>query len=258
MRVLRELSASFSDSGESNMLRNGKIVKMERAEFDQFADEYYQQHQQNIAVTGETPEYFSEYKIADLAAIVRARGGSGRRVVDFGSGIGNSIPYFRKHMPDAELICADVSQRSIDLAHQRYPGGERYALIEGMALPIADGHADVVFSACVFHHIPEDQHQHWLEELRRVCRPGGLLVVFEHNPLNPLTVRAVNTCPFDVNAKLIGARAFRRVVQAAGWTDAKIGYRIFFPRALARLRPLEAMLHRVMLGAQYRVAATRP
>lgn len=231
---------------------------MERAEFDQFADEYYQQHRQNIAITGEAPEYFSEYKIADLAAIGRARRVAVRRIVDFGSGIGNSVPFFRKYFPDADVACADVSRRSIELAQQRFPGAERHVLIGDATIPLADGDADLVFSACVFHHIPHDEHHHWLRELSRICRPGGLLVIFEHNPLNPLTARAVDTCPFDANAKLIGARAFRHAVSQSGWRDVEIRYRIFFPRMLAKLRPLERMLTRVMFGAQYCVIAARP
>ena len=39
---------------------------MNRAEFDRFADEYEALHAQNIAVTGETPDYFAEYKIRDV------------------------------------------------------------------------------------------------------------------------------------------------------------------------------------------------
>lgn len=41
-----------------------------RAEFDLLADEYHDQHKENVAITGENPEFFSEYKIADLAALV--------------------------------------------------------------------------------------------------------------------------------------------------------------------------------------------
>jgi len=35
---------------------------MDRAEFDKFADEYYALHAANIAMTGESPEYFADYK----------------------------------------------------------------------------------------------------------------------------------------------------------------------------------------------------
>ena len=48
---------------------------MNRAEFDPFADEYQAMHRSNISASGEGPEYFAEYKMRDLAAVV----GRGRR-----------------------------------------------------------------------------------------------------------------------------------------------------------------------------------
>jgi hypothetical protein len=41
---------------------------MDEAEFDKFADEYRSMHAANIRLSGEDPEYFAEYKIADIAA----------------------------------------------------------------------------------------------------------------------------------------------------------------------------------------------
>jgi hypothetical protein len=91
----------------------------------------------------------------------------------------------------------------------------------------------------------------WLKELHRITRTGGLIAIFEHNPLNPLTVHAVNTCPFDENAKLIFARSLAKRLRAAGWASPRIQYNLFFPRGLARLRPLEASLGWLPFGAQY-------
>lgn len=228
---------------------------MDEAEFDRFADEYDAQHRRNVAITGEDPAYFAAYKIRLFAADV---GPGPRRVLDFGSGIGNSISPFRTFLPDALLTCADVSERSSALARSRFPGGETFTRVEGGRVPAADGTFDAAFSACVFHHIPHAEHVAWLGELRRVTRPGGLLTIFEHNPLNPLTVRAVSTCPFDANARLIGAGALARTIRAAGWTGLRIRYHLFFPRALAALRPLEPHLVWLPLGGQYSILARRP
>jgi hypothetical protein len=96
-----------------------------------------------------------------------------------------------------------------------------------------------------------------LAEIRRVLKPHAWLFVFEHNPLNPLTRHAVNTCAFDEHAELIGAPTMRRRVHDAGFPRAKVNYRIFFPHALRGLRPLEAQLKWLPLGAQYYVAARK-
>lgn len=228
-----------------------------RAEFDLLADEYHDQHAANVAITGEGPEYFAEYKIADLAAFVQSKGLAAAQIFDFGSGIGNSVPYFRKYFERSALHCGDVSSRSIEIAQTRFPGQERYVLI-GKDIPLPSHSQDIVFSACVFHHIPHEEHQHWLSELRRVTKPGGLLAIYEHNPLNPLTVRAVNTCPLDVNAKLIRAGTMRQRALSSGWMDARVDYRLFFPSMLKSLRPMERYLGWLDLGAQYRMAARCP
>jgi SAM-dependent methyltransferase len=231
---------------------------MKEAEFDRFADEYERQHRRNIAVTGESPEFFSEYKIRQLATFVPNLLAAPTSILDFGSGIGNSIPFFRKHFPNALLTCADASSRSIELSRKRFPGQERFVLVEGDEIPLDTNSFDVVFSACVFHHIAQEEHRHWLAQMLRVARPGGLLVIFEHNPFNPLTVRAVNTCPFDQNAKLIPASALIRSIKHSGWVRSELCYHLFFPRALALLRPIEKHLSWCPLGAQYSTRAHKP
>lgn len=231
---------------------------MDKAEFDRFAEEYDDQHRANVAVTGEGPEYFAEYKIRRLKQIVDRRGINASRICDFGSGIGNSIPFFRKYFPEAALTSADVSERSLALSRELYPQSANYLLIEHDRVPSEFDSFDVVFSACVFHHIDHDEHAMWLRELCRIARPGGLIAIFEHNPLNPLTVRAVNTCPFDENARLIVARDMARRLADAGWVSTQIEYNLFFPRALSWLRPLENGMNWLPFGAQYAVLARKP
>ena len=41
-----------------------------QTEFDTHADKYRLMHKENISITGEPPEYFSEYKVADLAKLL--------------------------------------------------------------------------------------------------------------------------------------------------------------------------------------------
>lgn len=230
---------------------------MDEAEFDRFADEYRALHAANIRLSGELPDFFAEYKVADVAEALGDRLGDHPAILDFGAGVGTSVPYFRKYFPRCRLTCLDVSHRSLDVGRARFEGQAEFVHFSGVRVPFADSSFDLVFFACVLHHIPHGEHPALLAEARRVLRPRGMLVVFEHNPYNPLTVRAVNTCPFDANAVLLKAGSLRRSAVRAGFAPGVLRYRIFFPGALRSLRPLERGLRWLPLGAQYSYHASR-
>jgi ubiquinone/menaquinone biosynthesis C-methylase UbiE len=230
---------------------------MDSVEFDRFASEYDHFLRQILAVTGEGPEFFHEYKIRELARLAHERKFQPETILDFGSGVGNSIPYFRRYFPSAKLAGADVSLRSLQVAEERFPGAATGLQIQDNRIPAPDNSFDMTFSACVFHHIAHDEHVHWLGELRRVTRVGGMLTIFEHNPLNPLTVRAVNNCAFDANARLIRAKQLIERYRKSGWVGPKARYHLFFPRALSGLGVLEPYLSGVPFGGQYAVSAVK-
>ena len=225
---------------------------MDEAEFDRFADEYRQMHAQNIRASGEAPEFFAEYKIADVAKLLPAAvAASGPAILDFGAGVGTSVPYFKKYFPNSKLTCLDVSNKSLDVGRTRFAGQADFVHFDGTRIPFPDAQFDLVFLACVLHHIPHSEHPGILAEARRVLRPHGTLVVFEHNPYNPLTVQAVNTCEFDENAVLIRPGQLKRDALRAGFARANIQFRIFFPHALRGLRGLEPWMKWLPFGAQY-------
>ena len=233
---------------------------MTPAEFDKFAQEYQAQLAAGLSASGEGPEYFAEYKIKDIAHAQRRQGqapAAPLKVLDFGAGIGGSVPHVHKHLPKAELTCLDVSPRSLEIAQQRFPGQARYTVFDGQRIPCGDGQFDIAYAMCVFHHIPPSQHVALLRELRRVLRPGCSLYVFEHNPHNPLTRKVVRDCPFDENAVLIAAADLREKLQQAGFGPPQVRYRIFFPHFLRLLRPLEKLLAWLPLGAQYSTLARK-
>jgi SAM-dependent methyltransferase len=229
-----------------------------RAEFDEFAKDYRSLHAQNVAITGEEPEYFAEYKMRDFAQLVRQTGGpADGRYLDFGSGVGASVAPFRRHLPQAQLLCADVSAESLAASRIAHGDGPDYLLINGASLDLPDASVDGGFACCVFHHIPPAQHLAALSELRRVLKADAPLMIYEHNPLNPLTVRAVNTCPLDVNAILIRAGEMARRCAQAGFSSTSVDYRVFFPATLKAWRRFEDRMRWLPLGAQYFVHARR-
>ena len=228
------------------------------AEFDKFADEYRRIHAANIRITGEAPEYFAEYKISDAARLAAREGFPGDlKILDFGAGVGTSTPYFRKYFPAGQITCLDVSSQSLDIGRERFASFADFVHFHGAEIPFPDCHFDLAFLACVLHHVPHKEHPWVMKELYRVLRPGGLLVIFEHNPYNPLTVRAVNNCLFDENAVLVKPAKLRASVAGAGFSEPRIKFRVFFPHVLRLLRPLEPALARVPLGGQYSLHARK-
>lgn len=225
--------------------------------FDQVADEYQALHARNIRFTGETPEFFSEYKVKDVANILAGAAQQKLRILDFGTGVGNSLPYLRHYFPKSIIVGADVSSRSLAIAARRFPGVAALVVFDGERLPFSDRSFDAAFVANVFHHIDPSEHDKHLADLYRVLSPGGRLFLFEHNPHNPLTIYAVNTCEFDRDAQLVRPAAVRRRLNAAGFDQVEIRYRIFVPRFLRVLRPLENWIDWLPLGAQYCALARR-
>ena len=229
---------------------------MDIAEFDRFADEYTATHAGNIRLSGEDPDYFARYKIEEVRRRWEAEGrAEPLAVLDFGVGIGNSLPHLARLFPRAEVTGVDVSQRSLQVAAHRFPGVARLLAYDGAKIPLPSASLDLIFSACVFHHIDGAEHRAVFAELHRLLRPGGLMVVFEHNPVNPATRYIVATCPFDENAVLLPAPALKKSQAAAGFHQVAVAYTGFFPGPLRALRPLERFMTALPLGAQYYTVA---
>jgi ubiquinone/menaquinone biosynthesis C-methylase UbiE len=231
---------------------------MDEAEFDKFAKEYKELHQGVIGASGESVEFFAEYKVRDTVACIKEHAlPPNLSILDFGSGIGGSVPYFLKYLPQCQLTCLDVSRKSLDIGTGRFKGKARFIHFDGQQIPLDDNSFHAVFTACVFHHIPHDAHEKLLKEIRRILKPGGIFIAFEHNPNNFLTVRVVNACPFDENAVLIRGKNFRRLLQKTGFKQDILRYRLFFPGPLRALRPLERFMTWIPFGAQYYVSAQK-
>lgn len=235
------------------------MITIKRPEFDKFAEQYYSLHKTNIVLSGEEPAYFAEYKIRDLNKIIagNATVPNNGRFLDFGAGVGSSIPFIRKYFPTAQLTSVDVSTGSLKIAAANFGGAAEYITFNGVQLPFIKNSFDVIYAMCVFHHIPPDEHENVLRELWRVLKPMGILMIYEHNPLNPFTVHTVKSCPFDQDAILINSATMKDRLKSAGFFITSVNYRVFFPRFLSAFRWMENWLKWFPLGAQYYILASK-
>lgn len=209
--------------------------------FDEYADSYAKLHQASVATSGEPIEYFALYKVACLERLGAPKD---EPLLDFGCGIGNLTEPLAQRF--GKVHGYDPSAKSLEVARSRAPSAELHAEVD--AIPDST-FATAVLSG-VLHHVPPRERLALVGDVWRKLKPGGRLFVFEHNPLNPLTRKAVADCPFDDDAILLWPWEVARLLSDAGLSSVAREYIVFFPRALSFLRPLEPMLKRVVLGAQ--------
>jgi len=225
------------------------------ARFDEYRDTYRAEVEHSIAFVGQSLEFFTEAKAQALLDLARQRLGDPAqlRALDVGCGPGETDEYLGAF---GDLHGIDVSTELVERARRRNPGAT-YAHYEGGRLPYDDGAFDLAFAICVLHHVHPVDWGTFTDELVRVVRPGGLAVVVEHNPLNPLTRLAVARCAFDDDAILMGRTLVTELFRHAGAEPVEARFILFFPWRWRPLRRLEQRLGSLPLGAQYLVAARR-
>ena len=219
----------------------------DRAKFDAYAEEYAVLHRENIAVTGEPPVYFARYKLGCIERLVGP--GFNGPVLDYGCGVGALTEQLCTRFSDVHGY--DPSLRSVAAARDRAAAARFCSDVA----ELPDRHFGLLVMSGVLHHVHPSEREAVLRIAVRKLRPDdGRLVVFEHNPLNPLTRRAVAQCPFDDDAILLWPWQARALLGRSGLRDVRLRFIVFLPRALSAFRWLEPHLGALPLGAQVMLA----
>jgi SAM-dependent methyltransferase len=222
--------------------------------FDAYRLQYDAVVQDSIAFSGLKHDFFLEAKLRLLAEIFAARLGPVRpALLDVGCGVGllhpGLLPLTRS------LAGTDISHEALARAETENPS-VAYRPQDGNHLSFESASFDVSLAVCVLHHVPAGERETLVQEMRRVTRPGGLVIVIEHNPWNPLTRLAVARCPFDRDAELLQAAEGRRLLRAAGLRQVESRHFLLFPSLRRWPRRVESALSAVPLGAQYLACGT--
>ena len=223
--------------------------------FDAYAAQYEQALNSGLSISGEGPDYFARQRIEWTANVLSDRVAV-RRVLDFGCGVGMAVPLLRELLAP-EFVCGfDPSRAAIDRARDEL--GDPNTQFTAKSHQIAEDAFELVYCNGVFHHImPADRHEA-LATVHRALRPGGWLALWENNPWNPGTRYVMSRIPFDRDAVTLSPPECKQMLQSSGFRVVRCDSRFLFPRALAWLRPLERLVHRLPVGAQYLVLAQKP
>jgi SAM-dependent methyltransferase len=221
---------------------------VDRKLFD-LAQEYDSQLQKGLDLSGESAEYFSRGRVADLRKRLPTSGDPWR-ILDFGCGIGRTARHLSEAFPGAHIVGVDTAKAAIAHAQAHYKSSSRefHHLEELPSL----GQFHLCYVNGVFHHIRPEDRLPALLAIRNALRPGGWLALFENNPWNPGTRLVMNRIPFDREAVPLSPPEVRRLLLTAGFRlEQAIRFLFYFPRALAVCRALEPWLVLMPLGAQY-------
>jgi SAM-dependent methyltransferase len=217
------------------------------AKFDAYSRTYEELHAASISSSGESTEYFARYK---LDCLLRIGTPTDVPILDYGAGIGNLTHLLCERF--SEVHGFDPSAESLAVARKR----ASRARFHDDASTLPERYFGSAVLSGVLHHVSPSERAALLSLVRSKLKPGGAIYVFEHNPLNPLTRRAVNTCEFDDDAILLWPWEAKRQLAEAGFDAVTLDYIVFFPRALAALRRWEPRLRWLPLGAQVFVRGT--
>jgi len=106
---------------------------------------------------------------------------SATAILDFGCGCGRVLGAFADFPHSGDVWGCDIDAEAIawstaNLGHL----GRFYANPSLPPTCFANGQFDAIYSVSVFTHLPEELQFAWLTELRRILRPGGVLVASIH------------------------------------------------------------------------------
>ncbi|MBM3279381.1 MAG: methyltransferase domain-containing protein [Candidatus Handelsmanbacteria bacterium] len=205
------------------------------------AGKYYE----TMDITGCVKEYITGRR-ADL---VRNWLTEGDRWLDLGVGTG-TIFAAALARTTTRAVGMDYARPMVRIARGKprpYEAG--FLQGNGISLPFKDGSFDLAFSVDVLHHIAFeglDRLRQTLDEVRRVLRSGGRIVIYEANPLNLYWYYYMRKIGED-NARLMRRPFLKRTLEERGFEVVASRYMGFVPqflsaKGLAFFRPVERLV----------------
>jgi SAM-dependent methyltransferase len=226
---------------------------MAHTDYDQYRDRYREDLDRAVSFAGTSHDFFTRAKAEELVRLARLHLGDPARLdaLDVGCGIGLTDRHLAGRF--RSLTGTDVSPGVLETAARENPG-VRYEPAERGQFPFDDGAFHLAFAVCVVQVVDPTERPRFVAELARVTRPGGLVVVFEHNPYNPLTRLVVHRCEFGKDAHMLGMAKAERLLHENGVTLIDRGFLLLLPSRHKRVLAAERALRRIPLGAQYYLA----
>lgn len=177
----------MTDSTAANESRRLDVFA-DQTDFDKVAEEYDES----------LPAHVHHHYLEKRVAFMRRYCPPGR-TLDVGCGTGDLAAMVNDAGYDVTGL--DYSPGMLRVMHQQRPG------IPGVAasstdIPFPDNTFDLAYTVAVLHHVADQKAVHeTLKEMVRVTKPGGRILVWDHNPRNPYWPYLMKRVPQDTGAE---------------------------------------------------------
>ena len=100
----------------------------------------------------------------------------GKRVMDFGCGVGRTLMHFREEAELGEIWGVDLDAGALRAVEQNLcPPVKALRCEIDPPLPFEDSSFDLIWAISVWTHLTDTAHA-WMAEMHRLLKPGGLLI----------------------------------------------------------------------------------
>ena len=175
--------------------------------------------------TGErfVPEVHGNIEIEHLHRYMQACSlAKGKRVLDIASGEGYGSAMLAEHA--LHVTGVDISAEAVEHAQSRYQQANlEYRVGSCAAIPLADASMDMVVSFETIEH--HDQHQEMMQEIRRVLRPDGILLISSPDKLYYSDIPGAHN---DYHVKELYQEEFQQLLEQYFSQTAYYGQRVLF------------------------------
>ena len=155
----------------------------------------------------------------------------GTRILDAGCGAGEYVEAMCRAGAQAQGI--EYVEAKIDQWNARHPGDGRVVRGDLACLQFDDGTFDAVLLNEVLEHVPDDRLA--LNEIARVLKPGGILLLFSPNRYHPFETHGVYSLKTGAHRGMARTFLLPWVPMAIGRRFVHYWSRNYWPLELARM-----------------------
>ena len=120
----------------------------------------------------------------DLASLTKKHGrefAAFERVLDFGCGCGRTLRFFKDHPATQRFDGTDIDASAINWCRRHLAGLAEWNINDPQPpTSYPDSTFDLIYAISVFTHLDEAAQFAWLAELKRIAKPGALLILTVH------------------------------------------------------------------------------